>query len=47
LKYTKAMIEAIELKAEDVVLTSGGGCTTECSTDCTRQTSPDCPRELF
>ena len=48
MKYTKAMIEAIELKAEDVVLTSvGPGCTTECQSDCTRQTSPDCPRELF
>ena len=33
MKYTKAMIEAIELEVEDVVLTSGGDCPTHTSCD--------------
>ena len=43
MKYAKALIDVIELEAEDVVLTSGcpedcpheiGGCTTDCPLDC-------------
>lgn len=43
MKYTKALIDVIELEAEDVVLTSGcpddcphefGGCPTNCPDDC-------------
>lgn len=34
MKYTKAMIEVIDLTAEDVVLTSVGPCSTDCQTDC-------------
>lgn len=51
MKYTKAMIEAIELEVEDVVLTSGGctadGCTAEspiCETDCPQD---DCTTVLW
>jgi len=51
LKYTKAMIEAIELEVEDVVLTSGSACTSEstCSTEsvCSDDNTPDCRTELF
>lgn len=36
MKYTKAMIEAIELEVEDVVLTSGGTCSADTS----------CPSEI-
>ena len=32
MKYTKALIEVIELEAEDVVLTSG--CPSECPIEC-------------
>ena len=39
MKYTKAMIEAIELEVEDVVLTSGS----ECSANKTCQEEYDCP----
>lgn len=41
LKYTKAMIEAIELEVEDVVLTSGGTCSAEST--CTAEST--CPAE--
>ena len=40
LKYTKAIIDVIELKAEDVVLTSG------CPTDCPEDFAPPCRTEL-
>jgi len=49
LKYTKAMIEAIELEVEDVVLTSGGGCTTDSTCTSEGVTCPDefsCRTEL-
>ncbi len=39
MKYTKAMIEAIELEVEDVVLTSGS----ECSANNTCPEENDCP----
>ena len=41
MKYTKAMIEAIELEVEDVLLTSGGTCIDfdDCPDDI-----GDCPR---
>lgn len=39
MKYTKAMIEVIDLTAEDVVLTSGGSCTNECQNDTCRADS--------
>ena len=38
MKYTKAMIEVIELKSEDVVLTSG--CPTECILECQWEVKP-------
>lgn len=41
MKYTKAMIEAIELEVEDVVLTSGGTCSAEAT--CTAEST--CPSE--
>jgi len=44
LKYTKAMIEAIELTAEDVVLTSGGS---TCGTECKTEDTPDCRTEVI
>ena len=45
MKYTKAMIEAIEFEVEDVILTSGG-CTA--NTSCPEETAPcvtDCPQD--
>jgi len=51
LKYTKAMIEAIELEVEDVVLTSGDACTSEstCASDvaCPNDNTDDCANELL
>lgn len=36
MKYTKAMMEVVDLEMEDVVLTSGGStCTTDGVTPCT------------
>ena len=47
MKYTKAMIEAIELEVEDVVLT----CTSEstCASDvaCPNDNTDDCANELL
>ncbi len=46
LKYTKAMIEAIELEVEDVVLTSGGTCSAEAT--CPAETQPEpCAKEFY
>lgn len=51
MKYTKAMIEAIELDVEDVVLTSGSACTSESTcpaeVECPTDNTPDCRTELF
>ena len=51
MKYTKAMIEAIELEVEDVVLTSGDACTSEstCASDvaCPNGNTDDCANELL
>lgn len=51
LKYTKAMIEAIELEVEDVVLTSGEACTSEstCASEsaCPNDNTDDCTNELW
>ncbi len=46
MKYTKAMIEAIELEVEDVVLTSGGTCSAEAT--CPAETQPEpCAKEFY
>ena len=42
MKYTKDMIEAIELEVEDVVLTSGSD---TCSADYTCASEIDCPND--
>lgn len=50
MKYTKAMIEAIELEVEDVVLTSGSSSSETCSAEevpCPDDNTPDCRTELF
>ena len=51
MKYTKAMIEAIELEFEDVVLTSGEACTSEstCASEsaCPNDNTDDCTNELW
>lgn len=51
MKYTKAMIEAIELEVEDVVLTSTSTCTTEstCTSEvaCPNDNTDDCAVELI
>lgn len=51
MKYTKAMIEAIELEVEDVVLTSTSTCTSEstCASEvaCPDDNTPDCRTELL
>ena len=51
MKYTKAMIEAIELEVEDVVLTSTSDCTTEstCASEsaCPNDNTDDCANELL
>ena len=50
MKYTKAMIEAIELEVEDVVLTSTSDCTTEstCASEvaCPNDDTPSCRTEI-
>ncbi len=40
MKYTKALIDVIELKSEDVVLTSG------CPSECTENEIPPCRFEI-
>ncbi len=52
MKYTKAMIEAIELEVEDVVLTSSSDtCSAESTcaseTACPDDNTPDCRTELL
>lgn len=52
MKYTKAMIEAIELEVEDVVLTSSSDtCSAESTCDaegvCPDDNTPDCRTELL
>ena len=52
MKYTKAIIEAIELEVEDVVLTSSSDtCSAESTcaseTACPDDNTPDCRTELL
>lgn len=42
MKYMKAMIEAVELKAEDVVLTSGSDCDADCDEEICWTDGIDC-----